>query len=105
SIRWPSASTTSLCTDAFAISRKDRQRERGLHVKIALGDFGKRSIEDRLGALLVRRHKRQAIFAELRQLQHAVDVDAVSRVGGGHLGENAWLVIDREPHIVRGDEV
>ena len=67
---------------ACVMSGEDRQRERRLHVEVAPGDLGERAIEHRLGALLERRHERQPILAELRQLQHAVDVDAVARVGG-----------------------
>ena len=65
-----------------AMSREDRQRQRRLHVKVALRDFGERAIEHRFRALLERRHERQAILAELGQLQHAFDVDAVPRVRG-----------------------
>src|SRR4029079_16301162 len=77
SIRWPSASTTSLNAEALAMSREDGQRQGRLNVEIALGDFSQRSIEHRFRALLERRDKRQAILPEFRQLQHAVDVDAV----------------------------
>src|SRR5947207_2495362 len=63
--------------------REDRQRERRLHVEVAPGDFGQRSIEHRLRTLFKRGHKRQTILAELWQLQYAVDVDAELRIGSG----------------------
>ena len=42
---------------------------------VAPGDLRERAIEDRLRALLERRHEGQPILAELGQLKDAFDVD------------------------------
>src|SRR3954464_2485064 len=105
SMRCPSASTTSLCTPAFAMSGKNRERERRLDVVIALRHLGERAIEHRLRTLLERRDERQPILAELRELQDPFDVDAVLGVRGGDLREDARLVVDGESHVMRRDEV
>src|SRR5262245_6875095 len=106
-MRWPSASTTSLWADAVGMSGsgEDRQRKRRLHVEVALSHLGERAIENRLGALLERGDKRQAILAELRQLEHTVNVDPVLGVRGRDLSEDARLVVDGEADVVRRNEV
>src|SRR3954471_23781405 len=65
SMRWPSASTTSLKAAGVCMSGKDRQGQRRLHVVVALCDLGDRAFQHRLGTLFERRDKRQPVAPEL----------------------------------------
>ena len=85
--------------------REDGQRQRRLDVKVALRQIRQRAVQNRFRTLLERRDKREPILAEFRQLQHALDVDAVARIGRAHLGEDAGAIVDREAHVVRSDHI
>src|ERR1700730_4117017 len=87
------------------MSGENRQRQRWLNVVIALGHFGERAVQHRFGTLLKGGDEREAVLPELGKLQDAFDVDAVPRIGRGDLREDARLVVDREPYVMRRDEV